>query len=133
MQYSWPGNVRELENAIEHAIVLGLTDEILPEDLPEGAAGKAIARRDGGAVSQHAEPDQEAAGDHRGGRRERKPHRGRKAVRNPSQVPASVDQESEFEVRSEAVMIWPFGHTCSDRFKPPNTLFFFFLVVCSWS
>jgi transcriptional regulator with GAF, ATPase, and Fis domain len=35
MQYSWPGNIRELENAIEHAIVLGLTDEILPEDLPE--------------------------------------------------------------------------------------------------
>jgi transcriptional regulator with PAS, ATPase and Fis domain len=34
MQYSWPGNVRELENAIEHAIVMGLTDEILPEDLP---------------------------------------------------------------------------------------------------
>lgn len=35
MNYSWPGNVRELENAIEHAIVLGLTDEILLEDLPE--------------------------------------------------------------------------------------------------
>ena len=35
MEYSWPGNVRELENAIEHAIVLGLTDEILLEDLPE--------------------------------------------------------------------------------------------------
>ncbi len=34
LQYSWPGNVRELENAIEHAIVMGLTDEILPEDLP---------------------------------------------------------------------------------------------------
>jgi transcriptional regulator with GAF, ATPase, and Fis domain len=34
--YSWPGNVRELENAIEHAIVLGLTREILPEDLPVG-------------------------------------------------------------------------------------------------
>jgi len=32
--YSWPGNVRELENAIEHAMVLGLTEEILPEDLP---------------------------------------------------------------------------------------------------
>ena len=36
LNYSWPGNVRELENAIEHALVLGLTDEILPEDLPEG-------------------------------------------------------------------------------------------------
>jgi transcriptional regulator with GAF, ATPase, and Fis domain len=35
MHYSWPGNVRELENAIEHAIVMGLTDEILPEDLPD--------------------------------------------------------------------------------------------------
>jgi transcriptional regulator with GAF, ATPase, and Fis domain len=34
LQYSWPGNVRELENAIEHAIVMGLTDEILLEDLP---------------------------------------------------------------------------------------------------
>jgi two-component system response regulator HydG len=34
MGYSWPGNVRELENAIEHAIVLGLTEEILAEDLP---------------------------------------------------------------------------------------------------
>jgi transcriptional regulator with GAF, ATPase, and Fis domain len=35
MQYSWPGNIRELENAMEHAIVMGLTDEILPEELPE--------------------------------------------------------------------------------------------------
>ncbi len=34
MQYSWPGNVRELENAVEHAVVMGLTEEILPEDLP---------------------------------------------------------------------------------------------------
>ena len=33
--YSWPGNVRELENAIEHAIVLGTGDEIVPDDLPE--------------------------------------------------------------------------------------------------
>ena len=33
--YDWPGNVRELENAIERAVVLGVTDIILPEDLPE--------------------------------------------------------------------------------------------------
>jgi Nif-specific regulatory protein len=34
-RYDWPGNVRELENAVEHAVVLGATDMILPEDLPE--------------------------------------------------------------------------------------------------
>ncbi len=33
--YSWPGNVRELENAMERAVVLGIADTILPEDLPE--------------------------------------------------------------------------------------------------
>ena len=33
--YDWPGNVRELENAIERALVLGSTDLIVPEDLPE--------------------------------------------------------------------------------------------------
>ncbi|MGI8838549.1 MAG: sigma 54-interacting transcriptional regulator [Pyrinomonadaceae bacterium] len=33
--YQWPGNVRELENAIERAVVLGTTERILPEDLPE--------------------------------------------------------------------------------------------------
>ena len=35
MRYDWPGNVRELENAIERAVVLGSTESILPEDLPE--------------------------------------------------------------------------------------------------
>jgi Nif-specific regulatory protein len=35
MSYSWPGNVRELENAIERAVVLGQSDALLPEDLPE--------------------------------------------------------------------------------------------------
>ena len=35
MRYDWPGNIRELENAIERAVVLGITDIILPEDLPE--------------------------------------------------------------------------------------------------
>lgn len=33
--YDWPGNVRELQNVIERAAVLGSTDMILPEDLPE--------------------------------------------------------------------------------------------------
>ncbi len=33
--YDWPGNVRELENIIERAAVLGSTDMIVPEDLPE--------------------------------------------------------------------------------------------------
>jgi Nif-specific regulatory protein len=33
--YDWPGNVRELENAIERAVVLGTTEQILLEDLPE--------------------------------------------------------------------------------------------------
>jgi len=33
--YAWPGNVRELENAIERAVVLGQSEELLPEDLPE--------------------------------------------------------------------------------------------------
>jgi Nif-specific regulatory protein len=37
INYDWPGNVRELENAIERAVVLGTTDLILPEDLPEAA------------------------------------------------------------------------------------------------
>ena len=34
-RYDWPGNVRELENAIERAVVLGSTEMILPEDLPD--------------------------------------------------------------------------------------------------
>jgi Nif-specific regulatory protein len=35
VNYDWPGNVRELENAIERALVLGSSEVILPEDLPE--------------------------------------------------------------------------------------------------
>ena len=33
--YDWPGNVRELENAIERAVVLGSTEMLVTEDLPE--------------------------------------------------------------------------------------------------
>jgi DNA-binding NtrC family response regulator len=35
-RYDWPGNVRELSNAIERAVVLGSSDVIVPDDLPEG-------------------------------------------------------------------------------------------------
>jgi len=48
-RYHWPGNVRELENAIERAVVLGSTDLILAEDLPESileetaAAGEPVS------------------------------------------------------------------------------------------
>ncbi|MBI4877934.1 MAG: sigma 54-dependent Fis family transcriptional regulator [Acidobacteria bacterium] len=44
MGYDWPGNVRELENSIERAIVLGSTEFILPEDLPETLFEEADSR-----------------------------------------------------------------------------------------
>ncbi len=50
VNYEWPGNVRELENAIERAVVLGSSEFILPEDLPEAVleteqpAGATMAR-----------------------------------------------------------------------------------------
>jgi two-component system, NtrC family, response regulator HydG len=34
-QYAWPGNVRELENAMERAVVMGVSEWVLPEDLPD--------------------------------------------------------------------------------------------------
>jgi DNA-binding NtrC family response regulator len=42
--------VRELENAIERALVLGSTELILPDDLPESVA-------EAGEASAGAEPD----------------------------------------------------------------------------
>ncbi|HXJ88810.1 MAG TPA: sigma 54-interacting transcriptional regulator [Candidatus Binatia bacterium] len=35
VHYEWPGNVRELENAIERALVMGSSEMVLLEDLPE--------------------------------------------------------------------------------------------------
>jgi DNA-binding NtrC family response regulator len=43
IRYDWPGNVRELENAIERAVVLGTSDRILVEDLPEAVLETAAA------------------------------------------------------------------------------------------
>jgi transcriptional regulator with PAS, ATPase and Fis domain len=52
MNYPWPGNVRELENAMERAVVLGLTEWVLPEDLPENLLE--AAPRDGGTNYHHS-------------------------------------------------------------------------------
>jgi transcriptional regulator with GAF, ATPase, and Fis domain len=41
--HDWPGNVRELQNAIEHAVVLGTSELIMPEDLPEPVLEKSGA------------------------------------------------------------------------------------------
>jgi Nif-specific regulatory protein len=41
--HDWPGNVRELENAIEHALVLGHSDTLLPEDLPESVVERGLS------------------------------------------------------------------------------------------
>ena len=68
MQYSWPGNIRELENAIEHAIVMGLTDEILPERPAPYTARGTIVATGCGALPQHSEPDQKTTGPYRAGR-----------------------------------------------------------------
>ncbi len=43
LRYDWPGNVRELENAIERAVVLGATELILPEDLPDSVLEETAA------------------------------------------------------------------------------------------
>ncbi len=45
--YAWPGNVRELENAIEHGVVLGTSDVIVAEDLPEAVRGGSAGDGDG--------------------------------------------------------------------------------------
>jgi transcriptional regulator with GAF, ATPase, and Fis domain len=42
-RYDWPGNVRELENAIERAVVLGSTEMILAEDLPDSVLEETAA------------------------------------------------------------------------------------------
>jgi transcriptional regulator with GAF, ATPase, and Fis domain len=50
LHYDWPGNVRELQNAIERAVVLGESELILPEDLPDAVLE---ARRPSTTLSMH--------------------------------------------------------------------------------
>ena len=57
LHYDWPGNVRELENALERALVLGSTDSILPDDLPEavleaGSASTASTDKYHGSIKE---------------------------------------------------------------------------------
>ena len=47
MNYDWPGNVRELENAMERAVVLGSTELIVPENLPQSVLQGVAAHFDG--------------------------------------------------------------------------------------
>jgi Nif-specific regulatory protein len=51
--YDWPGNVRELENAIERAVVLGSTNLILPEDLPEAVLERDLLSDTSTALKYH--------------------------------------------------------------------------------
>jgi len=72
--YSWPGNIRELENAIERAVVLGQSETVLPEDLPETVLDSAPAVADMGGAMQSSVSEakrqlirnawQQAGGDH---------------------------------------------------------------------
>jgi Nif-specific regulatory protein len=50
--YDWPGNVRELENAIEHAVILGLEESIVLDDLPDVVAGRFASSRPGEQPAQ---------------------------------------------------------------------------------
>jgi transcriptional regulator with GAF, ATPase, and Fis domain len=49
--HDWPGNVRELDNAVEHAVVLGSTAQILPEDLPDVIAEASASGLPSGATT----------------------------------------------------------------------------------
>lgn len=52
-RYDWPGNIRELENAMERAVVIGNSEKILPEDLPEGLQDTVEAEGNGTPAKYH--------------------------------------------------------------------------------
>ncbi len=61
VNYEWPGNVRELENAIERALVMGTSEMILPEDLPESLLEQTAAGRNAfGKISCQCQGIEEA-------------------------------------------------------------------------
>ena len=95
LAYRWPGNIRELENAIERAVVLGQSDMVLPEDLPETILESADvparpgrAANVGDATQARADPDGVA-------RIGRRPQRGRRAAQDPPEFAAPADPRVE--------------------------------------
>jgi Nif-specific regulatory protein len=59
--YDWPGNVRELENAFERAVVLGATDLIISEDLPEAVLDALAASGEPGEYHERVREEKKRA------------------------------------------------------------------------
>ena len=101
VNYDWPGNVRELEHAIERALVLGSSDMILPEDLPESLLERTAAGDDRGEIPCRTERTEETADLRCSGADPRKLRRRRAHSGRASQLPAPPDPQSGAERGSE--------------------------------
>ena len=102
VSYDWPGNVRELENAMERALVLGSSDSILPDDLPEavleaGSLPAATAANFHGTIRS-----KEGAHPAGAAEREWQLHRSRKCVGDASQFTPTADPYPRPESRSQS-------------------------------
>ena len=113
MAYDWPGNVRELENAIERAVVLGSTDMIVPDDLPEtlieAGPTTVVRQRPPAAVARsfttRSEQTKKELIVNAFDCRRRQLQRRGAAARPPPQLPAPVDPEPESEGAAEEVLV----------------------------
>jgi DNA-binding NtrC family response regulator len=56
LQHRWPGNVRELRNVIERAVILEVTEEVRPENLPDFRIEAQIGRTATAPVAAPIEP-----------------------------------------------------------------------------
>ncbi|MBN1827971.1 MAG: sigma-54-dependent Fis family transcriptional regulator [Deltaproteobacteria bacterium] len=52
IRYNWPGNVRELKNCVERMVVIGRSEPLTPEDLPESIG----CRQTPPAAEDHSSP-----------------------------------------------------------------------------
>ena len=94
MTYSWPGNVRELENAIERAVVLGQSDVLLPEDLPETVLESASVPEVPGALQSSVTESKRQLIVEAWRQSERRPQSGRRPPEHPPQFAAPPDPQS---------------------------------------